>query len=94
MSTILKTSLDLLQYYFWFLFRFLGCEACGILVFRPGIEPTFPGLESKVLTAREVPEFPLVTALSRCASIRRRHMSGCPCGSDTKGSQRVPRVAA
>ena len=32
MRTILKTSLDLLQYYFWFLFLFLGFEACGILV--------------------------------------------------------------
>ena len=94
MWTILKTSLDLLQYYFQFMFWFLGCEACGILVPQPGIEPTFPGLESGVLTASEVPELVLVTALPRCAPIRRRHMSGCPCVSETSGGQKVPRVAA
>ena len=29
---------------------FLGCEACGILAPRPGVEPAPPALEGGVLT--------------------------------------------
>ena len=39
-------------------FFFLPCEACGILVPQPGIEPTLPALEARSpnhWTAREVP---------------------------------------
>ena len=32
------------------MFWFFGCEACGILGLRPGIEPTPPALEGTVLT--------------------------------------------
>ena len=46
----LKSLLNLLQCCFCFMFWFFGHEACGILVPRPGIEPTPPALESEVLT--------------------------------------------
>ena len=32
------------------MFWFFGCEACGILAPRPGIEPVPPALEGEVLT--------------------------------------------
>ena len=40
----------MLQYRFCFMFWFFGHEACGVLVPQPGIEPTPPALEGKVLT--------------------------------------------
>ena len=43
----LKSLLDLLQYYFCFMFWFLGCKACEILPSQQGIEPTLPALEAK-----------------------------------------------
>ena len=46
----LKSLLNLLQYCFCFTFWFFGCEACGILVHQPGIEPSPSALEDKVLT--------------------------------------------
>ena len=48
-----KSLLNLLQYclYFDFFFFFFGCDACGISVPQPGIKPTPPALEGKVLTA-------------------------------------------
>ena len=42
--------MNLLQYYFCFVFWFFGHEAHGILAPRPGIEPTPTALEGKVLT--------------------------------------------
>ena len=42
-------SLNLLQYCFWFLFWFFGCEACGILAPQLEMEPASPALEGKVL---------------------------------------------
>ena len=33
------------------MFRLFGCEACGILAPWPGIKPTSPALEGKVLIA-------------------------------------------
>ena len=39
----------MLQYCFFFMFWFLGCKAYGILAHWPGIEPTPPVLEGKVL---------------------------------------------
>ena len=45
----LKSSLNLLQYCFCFMFWFFGLEAGGILAPQPGIEPTPPTLEGKVL---------------------------------------------
>ena len=58
MGTIFKVFIEfvtllLLFYGFWP----LGQEACGILVPRPGTEPTLPALVDEVLnhwTAREV----------------------------------------
>ena len=38
------------QRFFCFMFWFFGREACGMLAPRPGIEPTPPALEGKVLT--------------------------------------------
>ena len=29
---------------------FFGLEACGILASQPGVEPTYPALEGKILT--------------------------------------------
>ena len=37
------------------MFCFFGWEACRILAFQPGIKPTFPVLEGKILTT-EPPE--------------------------------------
>ena len=45
-----KSSLNLLQYSFCFMFWFSGCEACGILALWPGIKPAPPALEGKILT--------------------------------------------
>ena len=51
MWTIFKKSLlNVLQYCFCFMFCFFGHEACGVLAPWPGIEPTPPALEGKVLT--------------------------------------------
>ena len=46
----LKSLLNLLQHCFWFIFRFFGREACGILNPWPGIEPVPPALEGGILT--------------------------------------------
>ena len=48
-----KSLLNLLQYClcFDFFFFFFCCDACGISVPQPGIKPTPPALEGKVLTA-------------------------------------------
>jgi len=45
----LKSLLNLLQYYLCFMFWFGDHVACGILVPQPGIEPTPPAVEGKVL---------------------------------------------
>ena len=45
MWIFLKSLLNLLQYFFCFMFGFFGCEACGILAPRPGIKPAPPALE-------------------------------------------------
>ena len=57
MDHFLKFLLNLLQYYFCFMFCFFfvclfvfGHDACGILTPQPGIKPTPPALEGKVLT--------------------------------------------
>ena len=46
----LKSLLNLLQYCFCFMFWFFGRQACNILTPWPGIKPTPPALEDKVLT--------------------------------------------
>ena len=64
-GSFLKSSLDLLQYCFCFMFWFFGHKPCGILVPWPGIKPTIPAMEMQSLnpwSAREVPR--LVIALS------------------------------
>ena len=50
MWTIFEVFIDLLQYFFCFMFWFFGREACGILAPRPGIEPAPPALKVEVLT--------------------------------------------
>ena len=55
-----KPLLNLLQYCICFMFQFLGHQACGILVPWPGIEPTPPGVEGKVLTTGP-PGVPVLT---------------------------------
>ena len=42
------------------MFWFFGLEACGILAFRPGIEPTTLALEGEVLTYGPPGKFPLM----------------------------------
>ena len=46
----LKSLLNMLQCCFCFMFWFFGHKACGILAPQPGIKPTPPALEGKVLT--------------------------------------------
>ena len=46
----LKSLLNLLQYWFCFMFWFLGCKARGILPPWPEIQHTPPALEGKVLS--------------------------------------------
>ena len=58
LCAIFKSLLNSLQYCFHFMFWFCGHKSCGILVPRPGTEPTPPTLEGEVLnhwTTREVP---------------------------------------
>ena len=43
------------------MFWVLGLEACGILVPRPGVEPTLPALEGKVLTIGPPGKSPEIT---------------------------------
>ena len=45
-----KPLLNLLQYYFCFMFLFFGHKVCGILVPWMGIEPASSAQEGKVLT--------------------------------------------
>ena len=45
-----KSLMNLLRYCFCFMFWLLGHVACGILAPQPGIKPTLPGWEGKVLT--------------------------------------------
>ena len=45
-----KHLLDLLPYNFCSMFWFFDCMACGIIAPQPGIEPSSPALEGKVLT--------------------------------------------
>ena len=44
-----KSLLKVLQYSFYFMFWFFGCEACAILPPRPGIKPATSALEGEVL---------------------------------------------
>ena len=51
MWTIFKVFIEFVtRLPLFYVFGFLGCEACGILVPRPGIKPAPPALESEVLT--------------------------------------------
>lgn len=56
---LFKTCIEFVQYYFCFMFGFLGHMECGILGPSPGIKLTLPVLESEILTTgwttREVP---------------------------------------
>ena len=52
MWTILQVFINLLQYCFCFIFRFVGYKACEILAPQLWIEPTPLALEGKVLTTR------------------------------------------
>ena len=47
--SLFLSLLSLLQYYVCLCFDFFGPEACGVLPPWPGIEPTPPALEDKVL---------------------------------------------
>ena len=44
--------LNLLQYWFYFMFWFFGHKSCGILAPWPGIKPVPPAFEGEVLTTR------------------------------------------
>ena len=48
--TTFKVFIEFVQYCFSFMFRFFGLKACEILASQPGIEPSPPALEHKVLT--------------------------------------------
>ena len=45
-----KSLLNLLEYYFYFMFWLPGWKACGILAPWPGMEATLPAVEGEVLT--------------------------------------------
>ena len=64
----LKSLLNLLQYYFCFMFCLFGPKACGILAPWPGIEPTPPALEGEVLTTGP-PGKPLISCLTALSKI-------------------------
>ena len=57
MWTIFQSLLYLLQYCFCFILWVFGCKVCGILASQPGIKPTSPALESKVLITRPPRKF-------------------------------------
>ena len=61
----LKSLLNLLQYYFCFMFWFFGLAAHGILTSWLGTEPTHPALEGEALTTRPPGKSPC------CPSFRR-----------------------
>ena len=63
----LKSLLNLLQYRFCFMFRFLGREACRILTPRSGVQPAAPALEGGVLTAGPPGKSPTVQLFSIAA---------------------------
>ena len=50
MWTIFKVFIEAITILFLFYVLVFGLEACGILAPQPGIEPTPPALEGKVLT--------------------------------------------
>lgn len=50
-GSFLNSLLNLLQYYFCFMFWLFRHEVCGILTPQPGLKPTAPVLGGKVLTA-------------------------------------------
>ena len=60
MDHCLSLLLNLLPYCFWFMFCFLGYEACMILVPRSGIKPTPLTLEGKILTLGPPGKFPSI----------------------------------
>ena len=49
---------------------FFGPEACHIIASQPGIEPTPPALEGKVLTTRPPGKFPQAHLIHSCPSPR------------------------
>ena len=54
----LKSSLNFSQYCLCFMFWFFDHEACGVVAHWPGIEPTTPALEDKVLTTGSLGNVP------------------------------------
>jgi len=77
----LKSLWNLLQYCFCFMFCFFGCEACGILVSPPGMEPTPPELKGKVLSTGPPGKSP--------AMIYFPHNFTWPCGMECPTSQSI-----
>ena len=69
MGTILKSLLNLLQYFFCFISRFLGQEACGILTPWAEIEPAPPTLEIEILTPFTTKDVPRLLFFS-CIVVR------------------------
>ena len=58
LSPFLDFLLNLLQYYFCFMFWYFGPKACGILASQLEIKPTPPALEGKILTTGPPGTFP------------------------------------
>ena len=50
MNYFLNSLLNLLQYYFCFMFSLCSHGECGILAPRPGIEPAPPALQGEILS--------------------------------------------
>ena len=58
-GSFLKALLNLLQYYFCFMFCFYGHRACGILAPQPGLEPIpSSALDGEVLTIGPLGKYP------------------------------------
>lgn len=60
------------------MFWVLGLEACGILVPRPGVRPTLPALEGKVLTIGPPGKSPEITVDERLKSKKGQREIGGP----------------
>jgi len=80
MWTILKVFIEFVSILLLFIFWFFGYEACGVLAPWPGMEPTPPALEGKVLNSRVPPGTSQEVPSSACFELQgpSRDLPGSP----------------